>query len=739
MNRSAPTSTTFLTLASTSFSSGRLAPAMAHLRRALAYNPTMGTAIALLALCARLTGAGAAGQDEGRRLANRLALLMPVDPIGICTTLAQYHAATGRQDAAASAWKRAVTAAPDQPLLLLMMAMAGLQAQSVAPVTVSRLLGRITLIDPANARFRHVIADVAKTMGKPAWTEQQAKAALLLDPSVSSGWTSLALAHEAEQLVGAAERAARLAVTVDPQGPVSWDVFIHVASRNDVAACARVLVGHLRTVLTKPDIAVAHLNVLRQAGLLDVAEGWIKLYFRTFGLGVAGLWGVWSDVALAKGDRSQAQRYARRELMLAPEVVEPLGRCYVLTPTADRRARLRHLKRLIAANAPGLGAVYQAISSTDASALDPQATANGVRDLVDLAADAASATVARTCLFLAAMLSPEDALPLGSVDETAELNRKVGDDLAIFIDEVRSYYIHRRGSFRQAIPALADLRVDPRRVEDRYEDGLSIIVPTGNRLFDLSSVLDSYVPAIERGTRFIFSVFADREGTAAYLRRQFGGHPMVTIVETDTEHFSKAAAVNVASGNVRTRFMLMLDCDCRLVSSDSAATILDYLKGAPDDIRSVDYRGMVALRHALFADMAGFPRYLVDAQIELRKSPLKDEVETDDYIIICEFLMRYQTRYRLWTPTRMEAIEVSDGAWMADMQTVDSRYRKLIDHFGEHRVYKRNARDTYLQAATRYLDQFMQRGRSSRLDVFLTKMRRFIQFEAQARTGNGSL
>lgn len=556
--------------------------------------------------------------------------------------------------------------------------------------------------------------------------------AILMDPSVASSYASLTLSENALQRYEASFRSIRAAVMLAPRDAKLWALFLDAASQFDDAAAAGIVAEHMPVEPASVETSVTLLRVLRRSGRFAEARGWLSRLFRRHGVASADLWAACAELDSDQERPLQAWRAARRASVLAPADSVWAGLVYSLCAANDRQ-RLNELTRLTILNAPAIGDVYRAIVRPGGSRMER------VRDVIRVGASSVDRAAAQRCLFLAAMTSESDDLPFESPEERQRLATVVEDDLDTSVMEVRAFYIHRHGRFFYPLPRIAEIRQAPGTVPDVHPDGLTVIVPTGNRLTDLKAVIFSYDQAIENGAQFVFSVYADREGTAQFLRARYRSRPGVTVVETPAPHFSKAAAINVAAAHVRRRFVLLLDCDCILIGPDAAATCLNRLHDAPNDVHSVGYRGMIALRHALFVAMGGFPSFLVEAQHALAARPEQGKAETDDMLFICEFLLRYQTRHVYWSLSRFEEIKLSGEAWLAEMRPAEQTYEHVISHYGEYRVVRRSDRYTFLNDRQMYRDQFMLRGRSLRTDPFFTKMRRYIEYEAQARGQSGEL
>lgn len=142
---------------------------------------------------------------------------------------------------------------------------------------------------------------------------------------------------------------------------------------------------------------------------------------------------------------------------------------------------------------------------------------------------------------------------------------------------------------------------------------------------------------------------------------------------------------------------------------------------------------MIACRTALLQDLGGFPDFLVEAQLELARHPQPGAVETDDFILICEFLLRFQTRHFFWGQSRYEEVTLENSRWNAIMEPANGDYDRIVAHFGGYRVLKRGDRYQFLNSDVSYRDLFEKMGNSLRLDPFFTKMRRYIEMQAAVR------
>lgn len=705
--------------AEAAFAGGQASRAIGLLRRVSVVNPSNAMTAAMLAL-----SAAAVSLDRSGRLRRRIPVVRPADLPRLYSALGQYFAAAGDAGRAVAAQKQTLVLAPGAAVRWIYLSL--LRSRLEPKRDIESGFDRATLLDPGNARFRHIVAEVAGALDNPHWARRHARAALVCDPSVASGWGSLAVAAGSLSKRAEALRAARAAVTIAPAHEAAWLLFVQVATEQHADDCARVVAAHLRAELASAPAAVAVLKVLREAGFLVDAQARLNGLLRRLGAKVPELWRAQAELAAARQDEVAADRSARRAAILDPGSAASTALSHAFQPDRDQAIRARRLLRLFVANAPGVGDAHQAFARTDL----PRHHA-GIRDLLRLAASAGSRETVRKCVFIAALLAESAQLPFDSPQQRERVDAQLGGELDLYVDEVRGFHVDgQRGVYARPMPVLAERRTPPAATADSNACELTVLVPTGNRLFDVASVLPSYLPAIAQGVEFVFSVYADREGTAAYLRRHLADQPNVAIVETGQARFSKAAAVNAAAGRASGRFLLLLDSDCRFVAPESWRGVLDRLRQAPDDVHSFGYRGMIGLRHALFLGMGMFPQFLIDAQLAIGEQS-SGARETDDFPLICEFLLRYQTRHWFWGRRRFELIDLAGARWSAEMRPNANAYEHLIDHFGEYRVLRRGG--SYLDDLDSYRDQYHLRGHSLRLDPFMTKMRRYIEREALAR------
>ena len=96
---------------------------------------------------------------------------------------------------------------------------------------------------------------------------------------------------------------------------------------------------------------------------------------------------------------------------------------------------------------------------------------------------------------------------------------------------------------------------------------ISLITTCGNRLKHLQESLPTYLAQDWSNLDVIVSVYADRQGTANYVRDHFadsikGGR--LTLIETPAKVFNKACAVNIAVENSQADYLFLVDCDCLL-------------------------------------------------------------------------------------------------------------------------------------------------------------------------------
>lgn len=178
-------------------------------------------------------------------------------------------------------------------------------------------------------------------------------------------------------------------------------------------------------------------------------------------------------------------------------------------------------------------------------------------------------------------------------------------------------YVRKRLIDRYLTPRVQErLPVVRRRIKIAPAAKLSVVVSSGNRLNSLKRTLDSY---LQQDTWAAYevavSIYADREGTAAYVRRHYEtalSSGRLRLIETPARIFNKARALNIAVRQVDSPFLLLIDCDCAFTAPTALSAILNQYNAHPYDLVSFSYQGQILVRRDEYVALGGFDGSLQD-------------------------------------------------------------------------------------------------------------------------------
>lgn len=240
------------------------------------------------------------------------------------------------------------------------------------------------------------------------------------------------------------------------------------------------------------------------------------------------------------------------------------------------------------------------------------------------------------------------------------------------------------------LPALC---AEPLDVVDRQhladDPEITVVIPTGNRRDDLAATLPSVLAQRGVKAQIIFSVYADRSGTAEFLEPRTSGRDDILVHATDTAWFSRGGAFNVVMDAIRGRFVFFLDCDCRFATEHSLSEIAATMRDAPEDMHAFTYRGMFAMQSEAFRRLGGIPQHVVDQQHAVSAGILARNPGSEDDAMVGLFLARLRRRYTLHGWNRTECISLDRaGLWRNTITA--PRPHPFVIHEGEWRSHERH-------------------------------------------------
>ncbi len=167
---------------------------------------------------------------------------------------------------------------------------------------------------------------------------------------------------------------------------------------------------------------------------------------------------------------------------------------------------------------------------------------------------------------------------------------------------------------------------------------LDIIIPVGNRLSFIKETLPQNLAYFEKSTkvRFILSIFADREKIAQWVTESFThevAEGKLIIVETESNKFNKAKAINQTLQFVTARYVMILDADLRISDSTNFVEGLNLIESGEIRGVSIDFWGVQIFSSETLRDCGGFCICLQN-----HDSNFTEGVYGDDLDMVCRVL-----------------------------------------------------------------------------------------------------
>jgi hypothetical protein len=428
------------------------------------------------------------------------------------------------------------------------------------------------------------------------------------------------------------------------------------------------------------------------------------------------------------GAGPDAFRAAKQALVVAPATPKGLAVMAELNGCRDDAARMATMTERWAMcgwNAPhGITAAFKRLA-------DPERLA-GILQVLAARCLSRDDSICAKRLMIAVALLPETSHIRLILPVLPRLDALLGTSNATYIAEAQLAFKNASGRYRAQVPSIPVITSS--HPDDPVRDTtptLSVLVPTGNRLSDLKTTLPSLLGQTREDIEIIFSVHADREGTADWLREKTSTDKRVRIVETIGEFFSKALAVNRSAATARGRFLKIMDCDCRYTRADALSLVLDRLSNSPTSVHSFGYRGMIALRTEAFRRCDGVAVEVKDEQL-MRAAQGSTFRSVDDMVLIGDAVALAGCGYIYWRPDSTERVTVdTDGIWSVEIGPPE--LPKLLDHIGESRVFGGTRQGRFSNLMMKSNDFYTRFGGSALFEAEFTKLRNFVTARRRQR------
>jgi hypothetical protein len=361
---------------------------------------------------------------------------------------------------------------------------------------------------------------------------------------------------------------------------------------------------------------------------------------------------------------------------------------------------------------------------------EPSQLTDVLRSLTELCLTRGDPIAARRLMIAVAL--QRDVTALRSIFSTLPpLEPLLGTSAEVYVAEAQLAFTQAKGRYQTSIPTI-DL--GPEATEHAEAGGapiLSVLVPIGNRLSDLKVTLPSMLGQNRNDIEFIFSVQADRDGMADWLRETALSDARVRVVETMGPHFSKAVSVNRGAATARGRFLQIMDCDCRYTRPDALSLVIDRLLSLPTFVHSFGYRGMIAMSMEAFHLCGGIAPDVQDEQLRLAEQ-VSTYRSVDDSVLIGDAIAFAGCGYVFWRPESTERLTIGeDGLW--SVEVIGSNVPILLDHIGESRVAGGTRQGRFSRLMMKSPDFYTRTGGSALFEAEFTKLRNFVTARRRQR------
>ena len=167
---------------------------------------------------------------------------------------------------------------------------------------------------------------------------------------------------------------------------------------------------------------------------------------------------------------------------------------------------------------------------------------------------------------------------------------------------------------------------------------VEVLIPVGNRRSDLRETLPRNLRILNSisNAKVAISIYADHENIHEWCKNTFGDYlraGKLRLIQTNEKTFNKAQAVNVAVTNSQCDYLLILDADTIIISSEQFTNALVDLLHSRQNIYSLDYWGTQFLSKKTFITSGGMCKCL-----QIHDSLFTKGVYGDDLDLICRVL-----------------------------------------------------------------------------------------------------
>lgn len=203
---------------------------------------------------------------------------------------------------------------------------------------------------------------------------------------------------------------------------------------------------------------------------------------------------------------------------------------------------------------------------------------------------------------------------------------------------------------------------------------LKIIVTCGNRLSYLKESLPTLLnQKVSFPYSVVISVYADREGTANYLRENFSQAlktGKLVFLETPAEQFNKAKAANLAVRfGTSSQYLMFVDCDCKFSSQYALRALWDRYQASQEELVSFCYWGQLFMPEAAFFAVGGY-----DTGLGVDWAP-------DDLDLICRYIAKCKRNYKYFSGRYTFSVSMTPEGF--SIQKTAAKRFPWIKHFRE--------------------------------------------------------
>lgn len=550
--------------------------------------------------------------------------------------------------------------------------------------------------------------------------ERMAQRSLLIRPSLSKALLILSKSRLRRHGLQTSLRPQKQSVLLNPHDRSAWQNLLLSADKAEDADLQGWLERHCPRDIQQKDA----MSIVRAiAANPDSAKGLRAAapHYCHDPLAVAQAAGFLLD----SGRFNIAEQIFRQALAVDPDMSQALAgmlRLSLLRQTGPLPI-LRWLRRCLLNQKQGPTRALWAFSAKTA----PETLIGAIEKLLQLANVLGDQWLARTAIHIAVRCKHIPAASLIDSLGKKTLDSALGDRAELYVRE--NLMVTRRMSGEIETRLTTTVRKLRNNAPSPAGEArtLSIVIPTGNRLADLKSMLSSVMAQTSTQLEIIFSVFADQQGTGAFLERSVSEDARCSIVEEKAAHFSKVRAIENGIAKASGDLVLMLDCDCELLRTDTHEQILRLIRIYPANIYSIDYRGMILLHRHEFDECNILSDRIVDGQVSLDTRVNRSGIGSDDIVWICEHLANRRSSYALIARSRTERVSLSyDGQLTLALEPPLQDVPRLIHHAGEYRIVSRQDIHAADHASSTKDELIAEINDSFGFEPYITQIRRYL-------------